>query len=71
MPCAWPLREVAESVPKDLSEAVDGADLNGEKMLTAPVPKPRVNLTHFHGVVAPNSKQHIGVVEKFERLLRS
>ena len=25
-------------------------------MLAAPVPRPRVNLTRFHGVLAPNSK---------------
>ncbi len=28
--------------------------------LAAPVPKPRVNLTRFHGVFAPNSR-HPGV----------
>ena len=29
--------------------------------LTAMVPKPRVNLTRFHGVLAPNSKHRINV----------
>ena len=29
--------------------------------LAAPVPKPRVNLTRFHGVFAPNNKHRIDV----------
>jgi hypothetical protein len=29
--------------------------------LVALVPKPRVNLTRFHGVFAPNSKHHVDV----------
>ena len=27
--------------------------------LAAPVPKPRVNLTRYHGVFAQNSKHHV------------
>ena len=34
--------------------------------LAALVPKPRVNLTHFHGVFAPNSK-HRAVVTPAKR----
>jgi len=30
--------------------------------LAAPVPRPRVNLTRFHGVLAPNSKYHALVI---------
>jgi hypothetical protein len=30
--------------------------------LTAPVPRPRVNLTRFHGVLAPNSKYRALVI---------
>ncbi len=31
-------------------------------MLAAPVPRPRVNLTRFHGVLAPNSKYRALVI---------
>jgi hypothetical protein len=30
--------------------------------LAALVPKPRVNLTRFHGVFTPNSKHHVQVM---------